>query len=85
MKKNGTFRFIDIYYTATSRDFQINRTSKIVAFVCVCMFLSNIRRTIFSCQVLIHDAVRPFIEESLLKKIVVAAKKHGVSDKPMMF
>jgi 2-C-methyl-D-erythritol 4-phosphate cytidylyltransferase len=28
--------------------------------------------------VIIHDAVRPFIEESLLKEIVLAAKKHGV-------
>lgn len=29
--------------------------------------------------VIIHDAVRPFVEEDILLKVVTAAKEHGVS------
>lgn len=29
--------------------------------------------------VIIHDAVRPFVEEDVLLKVVIAAKEHGVS------
>lgn len=29
--------------------------------------------------VIIHDAVRPFVEEDILFKVVMAAKEHGVS------
>ncbi|NXI41467.1 ISPD cytidylyltransferase, partial [Galbula dea] len=29
--------------------------------------------------VIIHDAVRPFVEEDILSKVVVAAKKHGAA------
>lgn len=29
--------------------------------------------------VIIHDAVRPFVEEDVLLKVVTAAKEHGVS------
>lgn len=29
--------------------------------------------------VIIHDAVRPFVEEDFLYKITLAAKEHGVS------
>lgn len=29
--------------------------------------------------VIIHDAVRPFVEEDVLFKVVIAAKEHGVS------
>jgi 2-C-methyl-D-erythritol 4-phosphate cytidylyltransferase len=29
--------------------------------------------------VIIHDAVRPFVEEDVLLKVVIAAKAHGVS------
>lgn len=28
--------------------------------------------------VIIHDAVRPFVEEDILSKVVMAAKEHGV-------
>ena len=30
--------------------------------------------------VIIHDAVRPFVEEDILLRVVTAAKEHGVSD-----
>ena len=29
--------------------------------------------------VIIHDAVRPFVEEDILLRVVLAAKEHGVS------
>lgn len=29
--------------------------------------------------VIVHDAVRPFVEEDFLRQIAAAAKKHGVS------
>ena len=30
-------------------------------------------------QVILHDAVRPFVDEQTLQNVAVAAKKHGVS------
>ncbi|XP_017382390.1 D-ribitol-5-phosphate cytidylyltransferase isoform X7 [Cebus imitator] len=35
--------------------------------------------------VIIHDAVRPFVEEDTLLKVVTAAKKHGCSDYDLEF
>ena len=29
-------------------------------------------------QVIIHDAVRPFVDEQILKSVSIAAKEHGV-------
>uniref|UniRef100_A0A8C9A463 D-ribitol-5-phosphate cytidylyltransferase n=1 Tax=Prolemur simus TaxID=1328070 RepID=A0A8C9A463_PROSS len=35
--------------------------------------------------VIIHDAVRPFVEEDVLLKVVIAAKEHGCSDYDLEF
>ncbi|XP_039718375.1 D-ribitol-5-phosphate cytidylyltransferase isoform X3 [Pteropus medius] len=35
--------------------------------------------------VIIHDAVRPFVEEDILLKVVTAAKEHGCSDYDLEF
>ncbi|XP_032142612.1 D-ribitol-5-phosphate cytidylyltransferase isoform X8 [Sapajus apella] len=35
--------------------------------------------------VIVHDAVRPFVEEDTLLKVVTAAKKHGCSDYDLEF
>ncbi|NXW67102.1 ISPD cytidylyltransferase, partial [Hirundo rustica] len=34
--------------------------------------------------VIIHDAVRPFVEEDIVSKVVMAAKEHGVSIRPLV-
>ena len=56
-----------------------NLTRKKVSLSVVAVLLVFLLTVICLFQVILHDAVRPFVDEQTLQRVTLAAKKHGVS------